>query len=318
MYFDNPILLMTQMDKKLDVKVVLIVVFNHRFDKNLPRLREIYKDRFSNIFFLVPFYSGTDEDVIAVYESSDCYQGYFAQAYHHLKKIDYDYWFIIADDMIINPAINEFNFADNFGISIDDSFINAIRKFNPATQWAHSDRALRFTFNNKFLQIRNELPDIVLAKSYLDKYGISPSGLKFESVYPEASGKPGDYAKYGARLSADIAKKNDLLFPEYPFAYGYSDILCIGKNNIERFCHYCGCFAAARLFVEIAVPTALIFSTRGTLYTQKDIHYQGSALWSEDEIRDELGKFDLDLAKLIRSFPPEKLFLHPVKLSMWK
>ena len=48
-------------------KVCLVVIFNHRFDRNLPALRKIYGERFAGIRFLVPFYDGSDADVIPVY-----------------------------------------------------------------------------------------------------------------------------------------------------------------------------------------------------------------------------------------------------------
>lgn len=39
--------------------VALIVVYNHRYDRNIEVVERIYAGRFSNIFHLVPFYDGT-------------------------------------------------------------------------------------------------------------------------------------------------------------------------------------------------------------------------------------------------------------------
>ena len=41
--------------------VALIIVFNHRYDKNIPLLESIYEGRFSSIYHLVPFYDGDKE-----------------------------------------------------------------------------------------------------------------------------------------------------------------------------------------------------------------------------------------------------------------
>ena len=58
-------------------KVALLVVYNHRNDRNIPRVQEIYKSRFSHIFHIVPFYDGhvDGEEVIPVYENSFYFEG---------------------------------------------------------------------------------------------------------------------------------------------------------------------------------------------------------------------------------------------------
>ena len=90
--------------------VCLVVIFNHRFDKNLPLLRKIYGKRFSAIRFLMPFYDGADSDVIPVYESAYQFQGYLIQAYEKLKDIPCSHYLFIGDDLIINPSFDETNF----------------------------------------------------------------------------------------------------------------------------------------------------------------------------------------------------------------
>ena len=62
--------------------LTLVIVFNHRYDKNIAALEKIYRKKFFNIKFLVPFYNGDREDVIPIYENSHYFQGYFAQGYH--------------------------------------------------------------------------------------------------------------------------------------------------------------------------------------------------------------------------------------------
>lgn len=91
------------------MKIALFVVYNHRYDKNIPRIEALYSGRFSNVFHLVPFYDGDKENVIAVYESSYYFQSYIAQAYHRIKNDGYTHYITVADDMIINPAITENN-----------------------------------------------------------------------------------------------------------------------------------------------------------------------------------------------------------------
>lgn len=68
----------------METKVALLVVYNHRYDKNIARMRELYAKRFSHIYHIMPFYDGQKQDVIPVYESSYCFSGYLSQAYTHI------------------------------------------------------------------------------------------------------------------------------------------------------------------------------------------------------------------------------------------
>lgn len=301
-------------------KVALLVVFNHRFDRNLPRLRELYKEKFSNVFFLMPFYDGNDEDVIPVYYPSNCFQGFFQTAYQVLKNKEFDYWFIVADDMVINPSITENNITSTFSISKSDSFIPTLCQFNDELSWPHARKSLAFNLNDPFIENKRALPSNEECYEALAKYGVEPLGLRFENVYKNI-GKDDYYraAICGSRYLKDKKEldSNSLLYGDYPFCFAYSDILVIGKDNIERFCHYCGIFAASGLFVEIAVPTAMLLATKGKVVNQADAKFAGKPLWGND-VEVVLGKYNFNLDRLISDFPDNYLFLHPVKLSQWK
>ncbi len=54
----------------MEKKLALLVVYNHRYDKNIPVIDKIYQNRFSHVFHLVPFYDGEQENVIPVYDLS--------------------------------------------------------------------------------------------------------------------------------------------------------------------------------------------------------------------------------------------------------
>lgn len=110
-------------------KVGLLIIYNHRYDKNIPRLEEIYRKRFSHIFHIVPFYDGKQENVISVYESSYYFSGYISQTYAHLKDSGFTHFFVVADDMIINPNLNENNLWLQMGIDADDCYIDGLIGF---------------------------------------------------------------------------------------------------------------------------------------------------------------------------------------------
>lgn len=107
--------------------IALIVIFNHRFDRNIPILDGLLRGKWSNIFYIVPFYDGDRDDVITVYESSYCYQGYIAQAYQKLKEYKFDHFVFIGDDMVLNPNLTEKNILSELGIGRNDSYFPVIR-----------------------------------------------------------------------------------------------------------------------------------------------------------------------------------------------
>lgn len=38
--------------------VCLIIIFNHRYDSNIKKIKELYGRRFSDIYILMPFFEG--------------------------------------------------------------------------------------------------------------------------------------------------------------------------------------------------------------------------------------------------------------------
>lgn len=112
-------------------------------------------------------------------------------------------------------------------------------------------------------------------------------------------------------------KKNGKLELPYPVAGSYADVLIITKETVREFCRYCGIMAAAGLFVEIAIPTALLLSSK-KIVQQKDSRLQGTALWSATENEAVEETYRRSLSALLTGFPEKQLFYHPIKLSKWK
>lgn len=110
----------------METKVALLVVYNHRYDKNIARVRELYAKRFSHIYHIMPFYDGYEQDVIPVYESSYCFSGYLSQAYTHIGDKGFTHFLVVADDMILNPVINELSIWKETGLDYCDSYIDEI------------------------------------------------------------------------------------------------------------------------------------------------------------------------------------------------
>ena len=317
-------------------KIALVVIYNHRYDSNISRVEDLYRGRFTNIFHLVPFYDGGRPGVIPVYENSFRFQGYIAQGFKHFFMPEFEHYLFIADDLVLNPVINENNHREKLGLATGSSFIpHLISLHGMRNYWPRIREAYEFTVKKKGIEILKELPGYDDALRQFAAHGLEIKPLRHRQVFPS----PGRSVRAWLRLVFSRQKqlfhflsdgvmrwKYDL---SYPLAGSYSDICAVSAGTVRRFCHFCGVFAAAGLHAELALPTALVLSS-DRIVTEKDLTLRGRALWPDgwnrlhgendlahDEIR-ELEKYNYDLAALLKNFPEGYLYLHPVKLSKWK
>lgn len=292
-------------------KIALLIIYNHRFDRNIPVLNKIYEGRFSHIFHVVPFYDGNEENVIPVYESSYQFSGYISQAYTHLKGKGFTHYFIVADDMIINPGIDEHNFWGRTGISPDSCYISSLISFQTRmVNWERTTEALAYNIYGKGAEISNIIPNTKEAVERFKFHNLPTGNVPFKSVYRNI--------KQNKRLN--IYEKLQLLKRKgrltYPLVGGYSDIFLITADVMDKFVLYCGAFAATGLFVEIAIPTAMVLACKKIQF-DKDIKLKQKALWSANDYK-ILEKYNFSLTALNLDYPEETLFIHPIKLSKWK
>ena len=298
-------------------KVGLFIIYNHRFDKNIPILEELYKNKFEHIYHIIPFYDGERENVISVYERSHFFEGYIAQAYQQIKKIAFDHYFFVADDMILHPSVTQNNLNEYFGIDANTSYLPDFIQFHESN-WIQIKRAFEYNpVTSPGVEITNDLPKLEYFKEKFNKFGLGMKPIKFESVYGYNKFSFKNFFSffrksiYKARISNNGYLKIDL-----PLVGSYSDILIVDKNTMPKFAHYCGVFAASGLFVEIAIPTALVLSA-SNIVTEKSLKNKGLTLWSQAEIDSHLGKYELSVSKLNQDFPQNVLYIHPIKLSKW-
>ena len=90
-------------------KIAVLIIYNHHYVKNIPLIEKLYKGKFSHIYHIMPFYNGNEKNIISVYESSFRFQSYISQAYQKIKEMDFTHYFIVADDMLLNPDLTESN-----------------------------------------------------------------------------------------------------------------------------------------------------------------------------------------------------------------
>ncbi len=281
----------------------LIIIYNHQYNKNIEPLEELYKDRFDTIIHLVPFYEGSKSNVIPVYENSYYFQGYVAQAARHLRQLAADHYLFIGDDLLLNPNINQENYASYLKLDRDSCFVpefiqlHAINRF-----WHRCAEAVRWSPVANGLEILNQIPSYDVALSRFEQYGLSIKPLSAKQVHPK-----------GWRTDLKFNRKYEL---SYPLVGGYSDIFAVSSKTFDYFSHLCGTFAAANLFVELAIPTAMALSA-SSITNEIDTDLSGKPLWTEEDYK-ILTPYKNSIDALLNDFPEKHLYLHPVKLSQWK
>lgn len=298
-------------------KVALIIIYNHQFNANIDILERMYGNRFDDIYHLVPFYSGDKDNVIAVYDSSHYFQGYVAQGLKGFFQSHYTHYLFIADDLILNPAVNQDNYAKVFQLKDNSSFLPGFISLHDTTWWERVGDAYRYTIEVLGVEAKKQLPSYDVALKKLSDVGLEIKPLRFDQIWK----KPITMKGWMKRLVTDrhysikshLARKRYHL--PYPLVGSYSDIFVVSSDVIKQFCHYCGVFASTKLFVEVALPTSLVLSTK-EIVTEKQTSLKGGSLWTIEDykILDNYGK---NLKSLLASFPEGLLYLHPVKLSQW-
>lgn len=302
-------------------RVALIIIYNHQYNNNIPVLEKIYNNRFTNIYHLVPFYTGDIPNVISVYENSFYFQGYVSQGLDSFFNDKYDHYFFVADDLLLNPEINENNYTSYFKLKASTCFIPEfvnLHETNLSKRWEGVVEAFNFKLEVRGVETKNFLPDYDTALALFNKFGLSISPLDFRQIWDAPKSlkdwftmPPKNVLRY---LKNIILKQKHHL--RYPLVSAYSDIFIISADTIKLFSYYCGITAVSKLFVEVALPTSLVLSAK-EIVIEKDLDLKGFPLWTPKDYS-ILDKYNNNLKDLLNNFPADLLYLHPIKLSKWK
>jgi hypothetical protein len=304
-------------------EVAVVVMYNHAYPENIPVVEKLYAGRFSQLYHLVPFYQGDQENVIPVYGSSYYFQGFITQALDRFKTEGVKHYLFVADDLILNPAIDENNYHDFFQVRDQDAYIGSFIEFHHTrSYWQRTAEALAWSIKQPGVEAEGLIPDAAEAQLRFASHGLEMGPISFRDGFKNPSEKPllqclrspVQFIRW-LRYSVKHLKKQEYTLA-YPLVGGYSDIFIVDADSLSLFSHYCGVFAATNLFVEIAIPTALALSCR-SIRTEAQTAFPGKALWTQEELK-ILEPYAFDLSRLLRFFPNNCLFLHPVKLSRWQ
>jgi hypothetical protein len=305
-------------------KIALVIIYNHKYEQNIDKLEFIYSKKFSNIYHLVPFYSGSKINVISVFENSFYFQGYIAQGLKYFFKDEFQHYLFIGDDLLLNPLINEDNYDIHFNVTDNSSFLPELINLHDCNKetvkWERVKDVFHFKPEIYGLEIKNEIPDKNKARELFAKHNLSLEPFTYSQITPPPLEMPNKFSlveffDYCKDVYRRLKYKNHEYFLHYPLVGGYSDIILVSKNDICLFAHYAGVFACSHLFVEFAIPTAMVLSAK-SIVTEKSLKLKGMPMWTNENL-DLLNKYNFNLDFLLHNFPDEYLYIHPIKLSKW-
>lgn len=298
-------------------KTALIVVYNHRYERNLDKIRSLYGQRFSAIRQLVPFARSTDADVVPVYDSSYRFQSFFAQSLPALLAIDCDHYAFVGDDFILNPSLDETNVHSALQLDAETSFISELLPLTraPASWWRLRSVIKEIKVADGYFKWQAELPPLEEALARFERLGLPTDALTWSprhsvsGILPLA---PGRTLRQLAVSRLAIAYQGPKL--PYPLAWGYSDLIVVPRGVLPQFGRHCRALAAMNLFVEAAAPTALALASP-RVHTEKDVGWKSTVAWGEADQAQLLRSVGKTLPTLLASFGDREIGKHPVKLS---
>lgn len=315
----------------------LVVLFNHNYEKNIPIIKSIYKSRFPRLRILMPFYYGNDEEVIGVFGNSFTFHAYIAQARKELMKMGCNDFLIIGDDLLLNPELDSINFYEKISIPEGSFYIDKIENVSECRYNRPVMEASKFfpystpgldPSVNKHVPTFDEAFKVLLERGFITSTKLS----KWAPFYPLFKKNIiknfyNNYKIFKARcwhfLKVVKYKFKPVHMP-YPYVFGYSDIILIPANRMEELCRYLEVFATWNMFVEMAIPTAIMLLPNAKIHFASQCSYKTGNVWYpqdpkhfkkiNDIINELMNKSD-NYIDLVTHYPNEYLYLHPVKLS---
>ncbi len=320
------------------MKCDLVIIFNHQYEGNIPLLESYYQGRFNHIWHLSPFSRGKEKNIISVHDGSFTFQSFVAQAWRTLRESNADYYLFVSDDLLLDPQIHQGNIREHLSLQQDGAFISQLidlssGEFNRGL--LEVKRMRRQELHG--LEYQQQLPDPGTARQLIRRHvplrserirSYHPYGARYTRPLLENLGR--NWQKFKDNTWHRKEQVRHFLRPvtmPYPVIGGNADIFAVPASRMDEFAHLCGVFAAMRVFVELAIPTALAMSCEH-ISTEKTTRRKGlnyAAIWKESEILKRRAVLDavesatgcqLDL--LQDHWPASYLYLHPLKLSNWR
>jgi hypothetical protein len=299
--------------------VCLVVLFNHKFERNLVMLDELYRGRFSSVVYVMPFYTGNRPDVIPVYASSYVFQSYLTQARPRIEATGRDVFVVVADDMLLNPSLNEDNILTELKLEEGQAYIQELKPLSEAPPvWRWRIPSFQSFKRQRYVEFHDEIPTVEQAIDLLARHGVRYRALSRRELVPNLI--------WDLRQDRISVFFDNLVFwlihlggrtRQYPFLWAFSDFLVLPRKGFDRFCHLSGAFAAAGTFVETTIPTVVAL-TYDRIRVERDTRWKSENLILAEDVQQRMEKADFNLKRLLAAMPQDMLYWHPIKFSKLK
>lgn len=310
------------------MKTCLIIIYNNNFESNIEKVEKLYQNKFNKIYHLMPFYTGQRENVISVYGNSYQFQGYINYGLNTFLNDEYTHYCFVADDVILDPAIDENSFAEYLNLDEDSGFMPALDPLNYDVlmnwRWAYPSYYALIHSQNA-CEYEKFIPSIEQAKASFKKHNlpsqnITSGGFSFLQQYYEKNMT--NFYDYTFK-NVDQDEIKDFIATNtggtylYPLVTSYSDFFVVPHKKIKEFTHLCSIFESIRIFVEIAIPTAMVL-TVDKIVTSKAINKLAAQFL--DPLKGEAfaNQYNYSIDTIIKAWNPIGFLIHPIKLSKWK
>lgn len=309
-----------------------MVFISHNYPANISKIFKYYSDRFSNIRIIIPFYKDPNDDrVITIYENNWNWQGFLAQAYPKLKDGNFSHYIITADDCLLNNTLDENNILEVLKLDQTSSFITSMHTLASQSLVWDNFSEQKMGFKTPGVEIEKEIPDSTTAVKLIRRHDYfrdieDQSFISYETLIRPAKFLHQVVEKLGREIFQDKRyKASTRCYPKttknlpYPLLVGYSDFLVVNSLDFPYFCHLCGVFASMRMFLEIAIPTALALAS-SRIVQARDVDYKVKAFWGkgrENELEVLRSECNNSVKNLFLDKRQNYLYFHPIKLSTW-
>jgi hypothetical protein len=306
------------------MKVTACIMFNHPHPSNIPFLREVYSRMFDDVLFVQPLVSSLDSDVHTSYRGSYAFHGMIVDIAKILLDRGSDYFLFIQDDVLLNPLFTAPQLIGRLGVKDNGAFVHRLLPvIGDAQDWGWTSGFIWKLFypmnhisGSGVGALSSYFPDAEETRQRLEsQYGFSFSPITYDRSRPtiihHVVGNPSHSETIERNVLDGVfatAQGASYMHLPFPFCSGNCDFLALDRKTLKAAIPMLGITAAANLFVEIALPTAIIVAANHVVMS-KDVGLSAELLWTEDErncINDD---------NIARRFCEDLLFVHPIKLS---
>ena len=321
-------------------KTGLVVLYNHNYERNIENVRAVYHGRFSEMRQIMPFYYGSDPEVIRVFGHSFRFHSYIAQAREKLMQMDCDDFLIIGDDVLLNPAINEHNTLEMLHMEPGSFYMDVLVDIAQGRSTRAIKEVQNFSTKSPGLDASASriMPSYEEAVSILSEKGVF-TGTELAKYTPFYLPLLRPFLR-NARKNLGHMKSNIVqlcmkyryrLSPRkmaYPCVMGYSDLLVIPKGRMCELCNYLEVLDTWRVFVELAIPTAISLLKDAKIHVSDECELKSGNVFFPPGAKHHYemlkvidafyAKLGGDMGRIPEEFPSKYLYLHPVKFSRFQ